>query len=579
MADSPVVLGLNFGTHDAAAALVCDGTAVAAAEEERFTRVKQTKTFPAHAIAYCLDEAGIAARDISHVAFFADPRLQLLLPLANLAQTFPASLGSLGSDLAKYAGLRAALGAIGSWLGPTSGARVVSVRHHLAHAASAYLASPFREATVVTLDGRGEYETACIFHGKNGSLTRQHAVLYPHSVGYLYSMMTRYLGFRPQRDEYKVMGLAAHGGPGFLGRVRDLATFDDATGRLRLNLSYFDHHRRPSARRNLFSARLAEMFGPPREPGTPIGDRHRDLAFAVQRLTEQLVVSYVAFARRIVPGRALCMAGGVALNAVANRAVIESGLFDEVFIQPAAGDAGTSLGSALWVSGKFTGSPAVVRPGHPAFLGPAYSQDEIDAAVKAGLAPGALVATTDDPAAAAARMLTDDKVIGWFQGRCEFGPRALGNRSILANPGNAANTARVNTLVKRREEFRPLAPAVTEEDAGSFFRLHPAGRAVYPCMLATAAVRPERAQEIPAVVHADGSARLQVVSRQQAPAFWFLIRALGDLTGVPVVLNTSFNGPDEPIACCPADAVRAFTECGLDALVIGNTVIQQGSRR
>jgi carbamoyltransferase len=579
MADSPVVLGLNFGTHDAAAALVCGGTAIAAAGEERFTRDKQTKKFPAQAIAYCLDEAGITARDISHVAFFVDPRLQLLLPLANLSQAFPASLGSLGSDLAKYGGRRAAFGAIGGWVGSTSDARVVPVRHHLAHAASAYLASPFREATVVTLDGRGEYETACVFQGRNGSLTRRHSVLYPHSVGYLYSMMTRYLGFRPQRDEYKVMGLAAHGGPRLLGRVRDLATFDDATGRLRLNLSYFDHHRRPSPRRNLFSARLTETFGPPREPGAPIGDRHRDLAFAVQRLTEELVVRYVAFARRIAPGRALCMAGGVALNAVANRAVIESDLFDEVFIQPAAGDAGTSLGAALWVSGKVAGSPAVSPlKCHPAFLGPAYSQDEIDAAVRAELAVGATTATSDDPAEAAARLLAADKVTGWFQGRCEFGPRALGNRSILANPGNPANNARVNALIKRREEFRPLAPAVTEEAAGHYFRLHPAGRAVYPYMLATAAVRPERTQQIPAVVHADGSARLQVVSRRQAPAFWSLIRAVGDLTGVPVVLNTSLNGPDEPIACSPADAVRAFTACGLDALVIGNTVIQQGSR-
>jgi carbamoyltransferase len=580
IADSPVVLGVNFGTHDAAAALVCGATAVAAAEEERFTRDKQTKKFPAHAIAYCLGEAGLKARDITHVAFFADPRLQLLMPLANTAHAFPASLGSLGSDLAKYGGRRAALGDIRSWLGQGSGARIVPVRHHLAHAASAYLASPFPEATVVTLDGRGEYETACVFKGRNGRLARRHAVLYPHSAGYLYSMMTRYLGFRPQRDEYKVMGLAAHGGPSLLTRFRDLAAFDEATGQLRLNLSYFDHHRRPSGRRSLFSARLTETFGPPREPDAPIGDRHRDLAFAVQRLTEELVVRYVAFARRIAPSGSLCMAGGVALNAVANRAVIESGLFDEVFIQPAAGDAGTSLGAALQVAGKLTGRLARIRPGHhPAFLGPAYGQGEIDTAVKAGLPAGATVTVTSDPARSAARLLAADKVTGWFQGRCEFGPRALGNRSILANPGNRANTVRVNALIKRREEFRPLAPAVTEEAAGDYFELHPAGRAVYPYMLATAAVRPERAARIPAVVHADGSARLQAVSRREAPGFWSLVSAVGELTGVPVVLNTSFNGPDEPIACTPTDAVRAFAACGLDALVIGNTVIQRAARQ
>jgi carbamoyltransferase len=573
---SRVVLGLNFGTHDAAAAVVCDGTVVAAAEEERFTRDKQTKAYPQHAIAYCLDEAALTIRDVTQVAFFVNPRLELLLPLANLRQAFPASLGSLGSDLAKYSGRRAALGEIRARLGPQTSARIVPVRHHVAHAASAYLASPFPDATVVTLDGRGEYETACVFEGRDGRLTRRHAVLYPHSAGYLYSMMTRYLGFRPQRDEYKVMGLAAHGGPGLLDRFRDLAAVDETTGRLRLNLSYFDHHRRPSARRDLFSGRLVSAFGPPRQPGTPVGDRHRDLAFAVQRLTEELVLRYVAFARRIAPGRSLCMAGGVALNAVANRAVIESGLFDEVFIQPAANDAGTSLGAALWASGEHGGRPC--PPGHAAFLGPAYTQAEIDAAVKAGLPPGTTVTTTGDPALAAAGLLARDKVIGWFQGRCEFGPRALGNRSILANPANRATAGKVNALVKRREEFRPLAPAVTEESAGDYFRLHPAGRHVYPYMLATAAVRPERAARIPAVVHADGSARVQAVARTENPAFWSLIHAVGDRTGVPVVLNTSFNGPDEPVACSPGDAVQAFQACGLDALVIGNAVIERAQR-
>lgn len=481
------------------------------------------------------------------------------------------------SDLAKYSGRRAELDQIGAQP-ELAHAQVVPVRHHLAHAASAYLATPFPDATVVTLDGRGEYETACVFQGRDGRLTRRHAVLYPHSIGYLYSMVTRYLGFRPQRDEYKVMGLAAHGGSGFLDRLRDLAAFDDVTGRLRLNLSYFDHHCRPSERRHLFSPRFSAAFGSPREPGTPIRDRHRDLAFAVQRLTEELVVRYVAFARRIAPSKFLCMAGGVALNAVANQAVIESGLFDEVFIQPAAGDGGTSLGAALWVSGRSADNPFPVPMRHSAFLGPAYSQAEIDAAVNSGLPSKCTATTASEPASAAARLLAIDKVIGWFQGRCEFGPRALGNRSILANPANSASTARVNGLIKRREEFRPLAPAVTMESAGDYFRLHPAGRDVYPYMLATAAVRPECSGQNPAVVHADGSARVQTVSQEQTPMFWSLVTAFGDLVGVPVVLNTSFNGPDEPIVCSPDDAIRTFQACSLDALVIGNTVIQRESR-
>lgn len=570
-----LILGLNFGTHDAAAAIVQDGMVIAAAEEERFTREKQTKKFPEQAIAYCLDEAGASTRDIDAIAFFVNPRLQLLMPLGNLCQAFPASLGSLRSDLSKYSGRRNALTEIRDRMGLIADdPKIVPVRHHTAHAASAYLMSPFEDATVITLDGRGEYETACIYEGRGGRLARRHGTLYPHSVGYLYSMVTRYLGFRPQLDEYKVMGLAAHGGPRFLERFRDLASFDETSGRFQLNLTYFDHHRRPSSGRDLFSRHMVTEFGPPREPGAPIDDRHRDLAFALQRLTEQLVVQYATFARRITPSRSLCMAGGVALNAVANQSVIESGLFDEVFIQPAANDAGTSLGAALYASQKLPNLSTQV-PSHPAYLGPIYRQGDLDAAVKTTLPPGFTVAHTDDPPETAAQLLAQDHVIGWFQGRCEFGPRALGNRSILASPMNAANTTRVNALIKRREEFRPLAPAVTEEDATDYFQLHPAGRSVYPYMLVTVTVRPERASQIPAVVHADGTARIQTVARDANPAFWSLLKSLKERTGIPVVLNTSFNGPDEPIVCTPEDAIRTFVACGLDALVIGNSVIRK----
>lgn len=483
-----VVLGLNFGTHDAAAAIVCDGVAVAAAEEERFTRVKQTKNFPEHAIAYCMEQAGVSAGDLDGVAFFVDPRLQLLLPVANLRHSFPSSLGSLRSDAARYTDRRLALSRVKRHFAQLPSAHVVPVRHHQAHAASAYLASAFDEATVVTLDGRGEYETACVFQARGGSLARRHAVLYPHSIGYLYSMITRFLGFRPQRDEYKVMGLAAHGSARLQREIRQLASFDDATGRLRLNLRYFDHHRRPSERRDLFSNRLIALLGEPRAPGADLDDRHRDIAFGLQKATEDLVLRYVHYAHRLVPSKALCMAGGVALNAVANRAVVESGLFDSVFIQPAANDAGTSLGAAMYAYGAMTGHRPE-PPEQPALLGPAFNQAEIDAVLATELPDGYTVARADHPELAAAHLLADDHVIGWFQGRCEFGPRALGNRSILANPANRSNTARVNALIKRREEFRPLAPAVLEKRADAYFELHPAGHAVYPYMLATAGVR------------------------------------------------------------------------------------------
>ncbi|HCT76728.1 MAG TPA: carbamoyltransferase [Micromonosporaceae bacterium] len=562
-------IGLNFGTHDAAAAIVIDGAVVAAAEEERFTRAKQTKVFPTRAIEYCLSEAGIDIADVDDVAFFVDPTLQLLMPLFNWYHGFPASLGSMASDLNKYHKRRRELAAIRTAGRLRRTTTITPVRHHLAHAASAYLTSPFDESLVVTIDGRGEYETAAIFEGRNGRLRLRHSVTYPHSIGYLYSMATRYLGFRPQRDEYKVMGLAGYGGNSFYERVAKLATFDDRTGRLRLNLSYFDHHRRPSSDRKLFSNELASLLGRPRLPDEPISDRHREIASAIQHLTEDLVSRYVLFAQRLVPSRSLCLAGGVALNGVANAKVIESGRFDSVYVQPAANDAGASLGAALAVASQRVASP-VRRSMTNAFLGPAFDDAEIEKALLAANLAGYSITTVPDRYKAAASLLARDLIVGWFQGRMEFGPRALGARSILANPSKASTTARVNALIKRREMFRPLAPAVMAEHAAEYFALHDAGRLVYPFMLATAQVLATQRDRIPAVVHVDGSARVQTVSARDNPIMWNVIEQFRQLTGLPVVLNTSFNGADEPIVCTPADAVRTFLACGLDALLIGD---------
>lgn len=561
-------IGLNFGTHDAAAAIVIDGAVVAAAEEERFTRAKQTKAFPARAIEYCLSEGGVSRADIEQVAFFVDPALQLLLPLTNLWHGFPASLGSLASDLSKYQKRRKALSLIRTAGDFRSTTTITPVRHHLAHAASAYLTSPFDQSLVVTLDGRGEFETAAIFEGRDGRLTLRHSIKYPHSIGYLYSMVTRFLGFRPQRDEYKVMGLAGYGGDSLYRAVQDLATFDDTSGRLRLNLRYFDHHRRPSEHRTLFSPALEHLLGPARQPGGPITDLHREIASAVQQLTEDLVTRYVLYGQKLVPSHHLCLAGGVALNGVSNAKVIQTGRFESVFIQPAANDAGTSIGAALSVAGQRDATPNrhVMKD---AFLGPAFDDWAIEEALLVASVAGYRIMTVPDRYSAAARLLARDQIIGWFQGRMEFGPRALGARSILANPSNADTTTRVNALIKRREMFRPLAPAVQAEHAASFFDLREAGRLVYPFMLATAQVHAAQRNRIAAVVHVDGSARVQTVTQQDNPIMWSLIEQFRRLTGLPVVLNTSFNGADEPIVCTPDDAVRTFLACGLDALVIG----------
>lgn len=565
---SQPVLGLNFGTHDAAAAVVAEGRVLAAAEEERFSRVKHTKAFPESAIRYCLTAAGLEGRDIDQVALFIDPKRQLLLPLANLYHAFPASLGSLGSDLGKYWQRNSALRRISESGLYRADCQIVPVPHHRAHAASAYLLAPFDDALVVTIDGRGEYETACIFEGRDGRLRRRHSVVYPHSIGYLYSMVTRYLGFRPQRDEYKVMGLAAYGSSDLTSKVQQLACFDPQSGRLRLNLRYFDHHYRPSGQRRLYSSRLVELLGPRRAADEPITDRHRDVAYAVQQLTEQLINGYLAFAQRLVPSRNLCLAGGVALNGVANAAVLGSGQFDQVFIQPAANDAGTSIGAALLVGG---GKERQVLT--DAFLGPAFDDTAIETALKR-LPSRYRIRREDQPSARAAELIHEDKIIGWFQGRMEFGPRALGSRSILASAREVDMVDRINARIKRRELFRPLAPAVLADQAGDYFEVRSPGRWVYPFMLATAPVRPGRRSVIPAVTHVDGSARVQTVERTNNPHLWAVLDAYQTLSDVPVVLNTSFNGADEPIVCTPEDAARTFIDCGLDALVIGSYVVE-----
>ncbi|MFI9360720.1 carbamoyltransferase [Kitasatospora sp. NPDC053057] len=568
-----LTLGLNFGSHDAAAAIVHNGTVVAAVEEERLNRIKNTKVFPEQAIWACLDLAGAHPQDLDQAALFVDPKLHLLLAPSNLRYGTPASIGSLLSDLDKYR-TRRRLPKVVRRSGLLPGdLPLMPVPHHRAHAASAYLTSPFDDALVVTLDGRGEYETAAIYDGTDGRMTRRHHIVYPHSFGYLYSALTRYLGFRPQSDEYKVMGLAAYGGPRYFDRIRRLAWFAQRTGRLHLNLRYFDHHRRPSTQRNLYSPALVELLGPPRSPEDAITDRHRDIARALQHLLEQLVGSYLVFAQRLVPRRSLCLAGGVALNCVANATVIASGRFDRIFIQPAAGDAGTSIGAALAAS-----AGPVRRPLRHAFLGPSYDEETIRSALSGIPADRYRVRRTAEPHREAARLLREEKVIGWFQGRMEFGPRALGARSILASPQHATTASRINAMIKQREAFRPFAPAVLAEHADGFFALQSAGALVYPYMLATSTVRQHQRDRLPAVVHVDGSARVQTVHRDTNPLLWNVIDAYHQLSGLPVLLNTSFNGVDEPIVCTPSDAVSTFLRCDLDALVAGPYVIEETAR-
>lgn len=574
MARDKVTLGVSFGSHDAAAAVVIGTTLVAAAEEERFNRLKHTKVFPSGAIESCLRTAGIDSRDVDSVALFLDPRLQWLLPVYNMMAAFPEGFGYI-SHAASWAkrrsGLAGTIRASGLF---RPDCEITFVPHHQAHAASAYLLSPFDDALIVTVDGRGEYETLCTFEGSGGALQFKHRVTYPHSIGYLYSAVTAFLGFKPQSDEYKVMGLAAYGTPALVDRIGRLARFDSKTGKVILDLDYFDHHRAKGKARTRFSQRFVEEFGSPRKPGEPVEAQHSDLAYATQWLTEKLLGDYIGFARGLVKSRNLCLAGGVALNCVANAVLAQRSDIDQLFVPPAPNDAGAAVGAAL--AAAMRQAPGSSRTSYRGgYLGPEFSDVDIEAAIGRLVTDEFTVTRCQRPAEEASRLLDEGRIIGWFQGRMEFGPRALGARSILATPTSRAMRDRLNLLIKRREEFRPFAPAVLEREANTYFRLADPARQLYPFMLATAEVRPEYRDRLPAIVHVDGTARLQTVSSDTNPLFAELLELRLAKTGLGVVLNTSFNVAGEPIVCNPEDAIRSFSGSGLDALVIGNWVVER----
>jgi carbamoyltransferase len=571
-----LTLGINAAYHDSAACLVRDGQVVAAAEEERFTGIKHAKRpvpfsaweLPFHAMHYCLAEAGVRLGDLDHVAYAYDPRLlpaargaadQITLPLEPSAHPAPAGWeaawdGLFLSSLAnaprqlvdgaphhlreRFAG--------GSLAGPY---RFHFVAHHLAHAASAFLPSPFAEAAVLTLDGRGEQATTGYFVGRGDTLTPLGEVRMPHSLGLLYEQITSHLGFLHSSDEYKVMALASYGTPRFR------AVFEDAV-RLAGDGGYTVQ---------LDLGRL----GPPRRRGGPMEQRHFDIARSLQAVLEERVLALAGWLHERSGQRQLCLAGGVALNCVMNARIRDAGPFEAVWVQPAAGDAGTALGAALLVDareGAGRGQARAYRMEH-AFLGPSFADAEIEPFLKwAKLRYRRLESLAD----AVAELLARDVVIGWFQGRMEFGPRALGARSILASPLNPAMQARLNEI-KDREDFRPVAPVVLEEAADHWFA--PGG--VSPFMLFVSAVRPEKADRIPAVRHVDGTARIQTIRREHNPPYYDLIKAFGERTGVPVLINTSFNVRSRPIVCRPKDAIEAFCTSPLDALVIGSFLLEK----
>jgi carbamoyltransferase len=591
------ILGISAFYHDSAAALVVDGRIVAAAQEERFTRIKHDPRFPTLAIRYCLDQAGLKANDLDHVVFYEKPFIKFERLLETYLAFAPRGYNSfrlaiplwLKEKLFQKHLLRQSLKEIDPDIDWER--RLLFTDHHQSHAASAFFASPFDEAAVLTLDGVGEWTTTASGFGQGNELDITREIHFPHSIGLLYSAFTYYTGFKVNSGEYKLMGLAPYGEPKYLDEIFDHLVDLKDDGSYRLDLRYFNY----CTGLTMTTERFHGLFGgAPRKPEEWLNQRHMDLAASIQKATEEIVLRLARSAARQTGSSNLCLAGGVALNCVANGKILRDGSFKNIWIQPAAGDAGGALGAALAAHHQFNGAPrqanGITDSMSGSYLGPVYEQADIEARLrKAG---GRFTVVNDqDLISSTVQSLVDEKAVGWFQGRMEFGPRALGARSILGDPRSATMQKSLNLRVKYRESFRPFAPAILREDVADWFDL--SADSPYMLLVADVVERRRRAMtakeqalfgidklnvsrsEIPAVTHVDYSARVQTVHADTNSRFHTLIAAFKARTGCPVLINTSFNVRGEPIVGTPEDAFRCFMGSDIEVLVIGNCLLRK----
>ena len=593
------VLGVSCFFHDAAAALLEDGALVAAAEEERFSRVKHDSSFPENAIAFCLAQRGIEARDLDYVVFFEKPLVKLDRLFSTIFATAPRSLGVFREATLAWFENKLWVKSLLKEKLEIGDDKLLFVDHHLAHAASAFLSSPFEDAAILTVDGVGEWTTTSLSRAstrrhENGESTTFQTLAemrFPHSLGLLYSAFTAFLGFEVNEGEYKVMGMAPYGTPRYVEKVMQLIDLHD-DGSFRADLSYFSYQH---STKETISARFEELFGARRDPQarfvtaqTSLYDDpdpptreeleknqyYADVAASIQRVTEEILLRMTRHLHKLSGAKNLCLAGGVALNSCANSRLLRETPFEKLFVQPAAGDSGGALGAALYASNVLLGKPRNFAMRHAAW-GREYSRDETAAFLREENIAHRAFDDEEKLLQSVARLLESGRVIGWHQGRFEWGPRALGQRSILADPRRAAMKDNINIKIKFREPFRPFAPSVLAECAADYFEVaaEDASDDATRFMLMVTPVRPDARELLPATTHVDNTARLQTVHADCSPRYHRLISTFGAQGGVPVVLNTSFNLRGEPIVNTPREAFQTFCNSGLDALVLGDHLI------
>ncbi|WP_299511547.1 carbamoyltransferase [Mucilaginibacter sp.] len=592
-----VILGISAFYHDSAAVILIDGDIIAAAQEERFSRIKHDPAFPCQAIKYVLEESGVSYDNLTAIAFYDKPLLKFERLLETYHAFVPKGLTSFVTAIPVWIKeklfmkkmLRKELEQFGS-----KKIQLLFPEHHLSHAASAFYPSPFNEAAILTIDGVGEWATTTICHGKDNAVKILKELQFPHSIGLLYSSFTYYLGFKVNSGEYKLMGLAAYGNPDsaqtieFKKKILDKVVDVREDGSILLNMSYFNY---ATGLRMTNDSLWEVLFGLARRKSeSDISQIHMNMALAIQQVTEDIVIALAKTAQKITNSKNLVMAGGVALNCVANSKIANAGLFNNVWIQPAAGDAGGALGAAYAVHHIFYDQPKKTSPAPDlmkgAYLGPEYNDKDVKRLINNYTADSRYYNNFDELSADISKRLADGKVIGWFQGRMEFGPRALGNRSILGDARNPEMQKIINSKIKYREGFRPFAPSVLAEDMEKYFDLKfPSPYMLFVGHLKEALRKPEPdnysglelydrlyspRSAFQSITHVDYSARIQTVSRETSPKFWQLINDFKKQTGVGILINTSFNVRGEPIVCTPGDAYRGFMQTEMDYLVIGN---------